>query len=113
MPRRKLIKGDRVKITGHWDGDASDSRKESTEDLVGKYATVDRIRKDISMSIVIEIDGIDGLFFWDRENLRALPKLPPIMVGSYEVVFHEDEIEVECIRIPKETIRQIHDRLEQ
>lgn len=68
---RKLVKGDRVKITGLY-GSTGGSR------YIGKFAVVNKVYKRDSMSIGIRIDDdleYPGfLWFWDRENLRALPR---------------------------------------
>ena len=80
MPRRKLIKGDRVKITGPWSNRPDVSKDEGFEHI-GKNATVtnpDRSDKypgaKVHMNVVIRIDGHDDTLYWCRGNLSALPR---------------------------------------
>jgi len=75
MPRRKLIKGDRVKITGPWRLN-TDGNGEGRQ-YIGEYATVIRITNHPTMSVDIHMDSDEdpsGVYHWCRENLRALPK---------------------------------------
>lgn len=71
MPRRKLIEGDRVKITGPWR-----SGSHLGENLIGKNATVHKMKPYGAMPVKIHIDGTpdDMMYHWCRENLRALPR---------------------------------------
>lgn len=71
---RALIKGDRVKITGPWNSEDSDD--DGGKGHIGKFATVwNAGLPEEPMSIIINIDGVPGKrFFWDRENLKALPR---------------------------------------
>lgn len=72
MPRRKLIKGDRVKITGPW----SITSKEGGNDLIGKHAKVVDVLERSWMPIILVVKGhtLNLTLAWDRENLRALPR---------------------------------------
>ena len=72
-PPRALISGDRVKITGPhhlvWTS--------SSPEFTGLYATVYKVLGKYSLDdqpIQIEVDGQEGLYWWCRDNLRALPR---------------------------------------
>ncbi|TET41428.1 MAG: hypothetical protein E3J60_04555 [Dehalococcoidia bacterium] len=70
---RKLVKGDRVKVTGGWGIKGGGSLGEH---YIGCFATVVGFTK-MSMPITIKLDeDIDTsyVFNWCRENLRALPR---------------------------------------
>ncbi len=82
MPRRKLIKGDRVKIIGPWSNRPNVNKDEGFKHI-GKNATVinpDRSSEypemKLHMNVDILIDGhnTDCTFYWCRKNLRALPR---------------------------------------
>ncbi len=71
MPRRKLIKGDRVRITGPWHPSGGG------EHHIGENATIinpNRGEPWTSMKVDVVIDGLNYPLHWCRENLRALSR---------------------------------------
>jgi len=76
MPRRKLVKGDRVKIIGLWKVSNPDPNRNCGRAYIGNYATVidDLGCVDTKMGIRIHIDNEEGIWHWCRKNLRALPR---------------------------------------
>lgn len=74
MPRRKLVKGDRVKITGPWSLVPGEGKGRIH---TGKLATVVEVTDHPSMPVDINIDGdadTSSPWHWCRESLQALPR---------------------------------------
>ncbi len=65
---RKLVKDDRVKITGPW---MIDSDGDCGENQIGNIETVARAFKPDSNGLSVRLGS--G-YYWCRENLRALPR---------------------------------------